>query len=352
MSLQEQKPIRVLVVDDSPTAAELLTHVLNSDRRLKVVEVATDGEQAVEAARRTAPDVITMDIHMPKVNGYEATRRIMETCPAPIVIVSGSLSVKEVASNFRAIEAGALAVVQRPYGLLHPDFAAQSRELVETVKLMSEVKVVRRWARARLGSPILAPLPKPPTGLVRVVAVGASTGGPLVLQTILARLPKDLPVPVLIVQHMTPGFVEGFVEWLGRSSGFPVRVAAAGETLAPGQAYMAPDRVQMGVAPDHCVYLSPDVPENGMRPSVSYLFRSVQQVYGAHSAAVLLSGMGRDGADEMKLLRESGAVTIAQDKESSVIHGMPGEAIEIGAAVHVLPPPEIARLIANLVAKP
>ncbi|HEX4083421.1 MAG TPA: chemotaxis protein CheB, partial [Chthoniobacteraceae bacterium] len=251
----------------------------------------------------------------------------------------------------RAIEAGALAVVQRPYGLQHPDFTTQSRELVETVKLMSEVKVVRRWARTRFTAQSRPATPPRASGSVQVIAIGASTGGPLVLQTVLARLPKTLPVPLVIVQHMTPGFVEGFVDWLARSSGFPVHVAVAGEPLEPGHAYVAPDKVQMGVAPDHCVYLAADVAENGMRPSVSYLFRSVHQTYGARAAAVLLSGMGRDGADELKVLRDGGAVTIAQDRESSVIHGMPGEAIEIGAAMHVLPPAEIAKLLAILVTK-
>ena len=236
--LMNDKIIRVLVVDDSRVAAELLTHVLNADARVEVVGVARDGDEAVEAVQRMQPDVITMDIHMPKMNGYEATRRIMETCPAPIVIVSGSLSVGEAATTFRAIEAGALAVAHRPNGINHPDHEESSRELVNTVKLMSEVKVIRRWPRARMAGGIIPPLQtKKEPGNIQLVAIGASTGGPLVLQTILSLLPKCFPVPVVIVQHMAPGFVDGFVEWLGRASGLPHarrqgrRAAGAGRGL-------------------------------------------------------------------------------------------------------------------------
>jgi two-component system chemotaxis response regulator CheB len=343
--------ITVLIVEDSRVAAEFLTHVLNDDGRFRVVGIAVDGEEAVEAAQRMLPDVVTMDIHMPKINGFEATRTIMETCPKPIVIVSGCDSVDEVATTFRAMEAGAVAVVRRPVGMSHPDHESATRQLLETIALMSEVKVVKRWPRSRPMPPryIVRPVqPQFPVRSVQAVAIGASTGGPVALQTILSALPKDFSVPVLIVQHMTPGFTQGFVEWLSDTTGFPTRIATDGEPLLPGHAYVAPDDSHMGMRPRQRVLLTREAKENGMRPAVSFLFRSVESVLGPDAIGVLLTGMGRDGAEELARLRATGAITIAQDEPSSVVHGMPGEAINLGAASHVLPPTGIATALAMI----
>jgi two-component system chemotaxis response regulator CheB len=217
---------------------------------------------------------------------------------------------------------------------------------------MSEVKVVRRWPRLK-STPVVLPTPQMQVrrapAEIQVVAIGASTGGPLVLQAILSGLPKDLPVPVLIVQHMAPGFVQGFAEWLGQSSGFPVHLPTDGEYPLPGRAYVAPDGVHMGVGTGGRVILSADEPENGLRPSVSHLFRCVAQVFGRQAVGILLTGMGRDGAEELKLMKDGGAVTIAQDKESSVVHGMPGEAIRLDAATYVLSLENIAAALIGLV---
>jgi len=353
MIASPMQPIKVLVVDDSRVVAEFLTHLLNSDVGIHVVGVASNGEEAVEAAQRMSPDVITMDIHMPGMNGYEATRKIMETCPTPIVIVSGSLNHDEVAANFHAIEAGALAVARRPGGVGHPQCEKASQELLKMVKLMSEVKVVRRWPRSKYApvQPVVPQLIGKSNGVVRAVVIGASTGGPLVLQTILSELPKNFGVPVLIVQHMARGFVQGFAEWLGQTAAFPVRVATDGESLKPGCAYIAPDDFQMGIGPGNCIRLAEEPAENGMCPSVSYLFRSAEAVFGAGVAAVLLTGMGKDGAEELKRLKDAGAITIAQDKETSVVFGMPHQAILLEAAMYVLPPVGIAKTLATIVTK-
>lgn len=345
--------IRVLVVDDSAVSREMLVQVLNSDQDLRVVGTATNGEQALAAVARHRPDVITMDLHMPKMNGYDATRRIMETHPTPVVIVSGSVIPEDVRTTFRALEAGALAVVRRPPGINHPEHAAEVAELVQSVKLMSEVKVVRRWSRSRgmrraeAAAPAVPTL-DPSTRNVEIVAIGASTGGPPVLQAILSALPASLSAPVLIVQHMATGFVQGFADWLGQTSGLPVQVAGQGAEIFPGHVYVAPDGFHLKVEQKGRTVLSSEEPEHGLRPSVSSLFRSVAKVYGADAAGVLLTGMGTDGAAELKVLREKGAVTIAQDKESSVVHGMPGEAIELDAADFVLAPGEISALLARL----
>lgn len=347
--------IKVLVVEDSPAVREFLVHTLSSDAEIAVVGTAHDGAEALEAVERLQPDVITMDIHMPRMDGFEATRRIMETHPVPIVIVSGSSTVKEVATAFHAVEAGALTLVQRPAGIGHPEHEATAAELVRTVKLMSEVKVVKRWARSRREAampwtsvPEAVEL-KPVPAEIRLVAIGASTGGPLALQTILAGLPKDFPVPVLIVQHIAPGFTAGFGEWLEETCELPIHVATQGERIQPGHVYLAPDEVQMKVEREGWLGLASGEPENGLRPSVSFLFRSVARVYGPQAVGVLLTGMGRDGAQELKMMKDAGAVTIAQDKESSVVHGMPGEAINLGAATYVLSPTQMPAILTGLV---
>lgn len=341
--------IRVLVVEDSPAVREFLVYLLSSDPELQVIGTAGDGEQAIDAARRMHPDVITMDIYMPRMNGLEATRRIMETQPTPIVIVSGSTDPEQVATAFQAVDAGALALLTRPAGLGHPDHQQSAQKLIQTVKLMSEVKVVRRWARPQREQ--ARPLPSAQhieNAAVQIVAIGASTGGPAVLQAILGGLGADFPVPIVVVQHMACGFVTGFVEWLAKSSELIVRLGVDGERLLPGHAYVAPDDVQMKVARNGRLALTEAPAENGLRPSISHLFHSVAEVYGRHAVAILLTGMGRDGADALKEIHDKGALTIVQDAESSVVHGMPGEAIKLGAARFVLSPPRITAALREI----
>ncbi len=344
--------INVLVVEDSPVVREFLIHVLSADPDVSVIATAHNGEEALDLVRRHRPDVITMDIHMPKLNGLEATRLIMETNPTPIVIVSGSETTQEVAFTFDAMDAGALAVLRRPAGIGDADHQATAQDMVQTIKLMSEVKVVRRWPRVPAARPALRPAHlglARESARLRVVAIGASTGGPSAIEAILAALPANFPVPILIVQHMTAGFIGGFVQWLTHTSSLPVHVAVNGELLLPGRVYVAPDEYQMKVERDGKIALTKDEPEHGLRPSVSYLFRSIAEVYGCDSVAGLLTGMGRDGAPELRLLKEKGAITFAQDKDSSVVHGMPGEAIRLDAAMLVLPQEKIAAVLMNLV---
>jgi two-component system chemotaxis response regulator CheB len=344
--------INVLVVEDSPLVREFLIYILSSDPDITVVATAGDGEEAIDVLRSHQPDVITMDIHMPKLNGLEATRLIMETQPTPIVIVSGSQDPAEVETTFDAIDAGALAVLRRPAGIGHPDHSKTAREMIEVVKLMSEVKLVRRWARMRRASSTPLPVSIPPMGRPaqpRIVVMGASTGGPPALEAILTSLPKHFPVPILIVQHMVAGFIEGFAHWLKNSSNLPVHIARQGELPLPGHVYIAPDEYQMKIESQGKIVLTKDEPEHGLRPSISYLFRSVAAVYSHDTVAGLLTGMGRDGADELGLLKEKGAITFAQDKNSSIVHGMAGEAIRLGAATMVLPLEKIAATLTNLV---
>jgi two-component system chemotaxis response regulator CheB len=350
--------ISVLVVEDSPVIREFLVHVL-SKAGIHVMGTATNGVEALALVKRRRPDVITMDIHMPIMDGIEATRRIMETHPVPIVIVSGNWDPKEVETTFRALEAGALTLVQRPRSLEHPDGRGTAEELIRVVKLMSEVPVVRRWSRksgrtpapgARSAVPAMSPRLCSGEGLA-AVAIGASTGGPPVLQTILSALPGDFPAPLLIVQHIAPGFLEGMLGWLGDKSALKLCIATQGESALPGRAYFAPDDCHMGLGADGRILLDRAAREHGARPSVSYLFRSVALACANRALAVLLTGMGRDGAVEMKLLKDKGALTIAQDRESAAVFGMPSAAIEMGGAVQVLSAEQIPTALAQIAMK-
>jgi two-component system chemotaxis response regulator CheB len=309
--------------------------------------MAHDGLEAVAEAERLRPDVIIMDVHMPGLNGFEATRRIMERVPTPIVIVSASSSHEEVSMTFEALKVGALTVADKPRGPDHPRHAASARRLIETVKLMAEVKVVRRWPRGQRPAP---PPPPPVRGdrRIRLIAIGASTGGPQAIAEILARLPGGLAAPILVVQHITPGFIPGLVAWLGEGTRLTVKLAEPGEMARPATVYFAPDGVQMGITREGRVRLTSDGAEDGFCPSASYLFQSIGEAYGRSALGILLTGMGRDGAAGLKKLRDTGGLTIAQDRESSVIFGMPAEAIQLGAADYVLAPAQISEMIRSL----
>lgn len=352
------RPIRVFVVEDSVVARELLVRTLRSDPGIEVIGTAADGEAALAALETARPDVVTMDIHMPKLDGFETTRRLMETHPVPVVVVTASANPNDVKRGLQVMEAGAVAILEKPRGPGHPGHSASAAKLIRTVKLMSEVRVVKRWRRASaqpaagLAAPVSSPVRAvPPAQPVALVAIGASTGGPPVLHTILEVLPKSFPVPILIVQHIARGFAQGLADWLAHTTPLPVHVASHGVRPEPGHVYIAPDDHHMLVERSGRLLLNDDPPEGGLRPAVSVLFRSVARVHGGRAIGVLLTGMGRDGADELKLLRDHGAVTIAQDRESAVVFGMPGEAVKLGAAAYVLPPQAIAATLDTLLCK-
>jgi two-component system chemotaxis response regulator CheB len=339
---------RVLVVDDSPTVQDLLIHIFESDPEIEIAGVAADGEEAVRMAQLKKPDVITMDLQMPNVDGFEATRTIMQTCPTPIVIVSGSDDPAEVNASFRAIQAGALVMVKRPPGVGHPEHLEHAIALIRMVKTMAEVKVVRRWPRDGEKRRAVAPAaaaPKKSSQERSLVLLGASTGGPAALRDILAQLPANFRLPIVIVQHMSAGFVQGLAEWLSATTGFAVSVANHGESLIGGRAYVVPDGCQPAITRDLHIALLAGPPEHGMRPAVSHLFRMTHADVRANTVAVLLTGMGKDGAAELKQLKDDGAITIVQDRASSAVYGMPGEAILLDAAMLILEPVKIGKTL-------
>ena len=342
--------LRVLVVDDSEVARRLLADVLGRDGGLEVVGEAASGAEALRLTARLRPDVITMDVQMPGMDGLETTRRIMEQHPAPIVVVSGGHDPGDLTHSVRALDAGAVAALRKPRGPADPGFAAQAAELVGTVKLMAEVKVFRRRpAAAPPGGPLpRSPADDAPRGRHRaeLVAVGASTGGPAALATILRGLPVTTPVPILVVQHITPGFDAALASWLDETIPLPVRLALDGQLPRPGEVVIAPAGTHLGLSRAGRVELRKGPPLGGHRPSATHLFASVAQVFGPRAVGVILTGMGNDGAAGLLELRRAGGTTLAQDEASCVVAGMPAAAVAAGAVDQVVPLDELAARIA------
>jgi two-component system, chemotaxis family, protein-glutamate methylesterase/glutaminase len=344
--------IRLLLAEDSAVQREFLTYILEESGDFEIVGTAVDGEEAVEMAGRIRPDIILMDAHMPKLDGIAATRIIMETCPVPIVMASATSTAGEVKFTFDAMKSGALAMVSKPPALTSPDFDRATSELTRTLRLMSEVKVVRRWpARASrdTGPETPAASRRHP---VRVVGIAGSTGAPNVIAEILTELAGEDCPPLLVVQHIAGGFIEGFALWLAAQTGMDVQMGQSGTLVRRGCAYIAPDGTQMGIDKAGKIVLSSEPEEDGFRPSGSFLLRSLAHAFGSRAMGVLLTGMGRDGVAGLVEVQRAGGVTVVQNEESCVVFGMPREAVRIGAAQHVLPPDGIVQLIKSSLVEP
>ncbi len=342
-------PIRVLIAEDTPVARELLVSILENAPGLQVVGAARNGVEAVRLAKRLKPDVIAMDVYMPEMDGFEATRQIMAETPMPIVLVSASFVKNERDLTFNALKSGALTVLEKPTMVDPPE---RYDALISQLKLMSEVKVVRRWLDPTKLPPTTAPEPvwrrQNNKSKLQLVAIASSTGGPGVLAQILGQLPADFSLPILIVQHITRGFATGLAAWLNQQTALEVRLAGHGDEPQPGQVLIAPDDYHMGITRAGLISLNREPPRQGLRPSADYLFNSVAQVYGATAIGVILTGMGGDGAAGLQAMHNTGAPTIAQDKDSCVVFGMPAVAIELGAVEQILPANKIAAAIMTM----
>ncbi len=346
--------IRVLVVDDSPLQRELLAETLREDPDIEVVGTAVDGLEAVQLVEKLRPDLVTMDVQMPRMDGYAATEEIMVNHPTPIVIVSGSHSRPDVEKTMNSLKAGALTVITKPSSVQSTQFDAWAVNFIDIVKSMSEVQVIRKRRRAVTPSePDLQtdavpcdslPLPFRP----KVIAIAASTGGPQTLHQLLSPLPHSFPIPILIVQHISMGFLSGFAGWLDQAVSLEVRIAQAEEKIAPGKIYLAQEGWHMGLTPDGRIQKTEEPPVEGFRPAGTILFHSVAQSFGAEVLAFILTGMGRDGAEGLKSIRNAGGHVIAQNEASSVVFGMPKAAIEAGNVDQVLSLAEIAAVLSQL----
>jgi two-component system chemotaxis response regulator CheB len=347
-------PVRVVLAEDSAVTRALLTAILREAPGFQIVAAVGDGDAAVKAVIRHRPSVVAMDLHMPGMNGAEATRRIMRAAPTPIVIVTASANV-DGSLMYDALAAGALSVVPRPLGPTDPGHAARRKALLNELRLMSDVRVVRRIETPAMQASDAAPaltdaLESLPAIAPQVIAIGASTGGPAALLAVLNALPSDVDLPIVAVQHIAGGFIEGLATWLSRETKRTVVVGREGMVLRRGVAVLAPDDRHLRISQDGVVRLGEDRAVAGHRPSATVLLESIAAAYGPAGIGVILTGMGRDGADGLLKLERAGGISIVQSPGSSAVSGMPGAAIEVGAADHVVDLGDIGRLLAVLVA--
>ena len=341
--------IRVVIAEDSPRIRDLLGEILRADPDIRVVGEAQNGVEAVEITRALHPDVVTMDIRMPRMDGFEATKEIMQRTPTPIVILSEPADVREMAVSMHALRLGALTLLLKP-SVASPDFEKSSRQFVSTVKAMSRVKVARRQAvTPEAKPPKTRPASAQQASRAQLVAIAASIGGPSALHEILSVLPRDFGVPIMVVQHIGHGFTKGVADWLDTLSPVRVKVAEHREPLSPGVVYFAPEDRHLGVANRSTVLLSDAPPRDTFRPSGSFLFESVASVFGSSALGVILTGMGNDGVAGLEAVQEAGGRIIAQDEASSVVFGMPSAAIEAGLADLVLSPSAVATRLIEMV---
>ncbi|OIO74813.1 MAG: hypothetical protein AUJ57_01495 [Zetaproteobacteria bacterium CG1_02_53_45] len=332
--------IRILVVEDSIVVTMLLKAMFAAESDFEVVGHARNGEEGVRLTHELKPDLITMDIRMPVMDGFEATCEIMRSTPTPIVVISSSVDAEELRITFRAIEMGALAVIEKPFGPKHPDYDKGRRNMIATIRAMASVKVVRRNRKeVRIRPAVTAMCRTAVQKAFEVVAIGCSTGGPQALKSILSELSASFPLPVVIVQHISHGFVQGLVSWLNSVSPLQVKIAQHGEVLLPGHVYIAPDdRHMLVIRLNNRLMVSlDDSPLIGQfRPSATSLLQSVATTCGEMAIGMLLSGMGDDGASGLLELRQAKGHTLVQDQQSSVVYGMPGSALKLDAVDKVL----------------
>jgi two-component system chemotaxis response regulator CheB len=337
--------VRVLVVDDSAAARDLIVQILASDPEIEIAGVARDGFEALAMIERQRPTVVTMDLVMPGLSGLDAIERIMASTPTPIVVVATPQP-----SNpwvFSSMEAGAVTVLEKPGGPRTPGFEEDARRLISTVKMAAAASVTRRTHRRSRGLDprrVARDGPSPARG-ADVVAIAASTGGPPAVGEILRSLPVDFPAPVVLVQHIASGFEFGLAQWLDEVCPLPVRVAGEGEPLLGGEVLLAPADLHLGVSESRATALSDAPPINNLRPSATFLFRAVAAQYGRRALAVVLTGMGSDGAEGLIDLKRAGGSVLVQDPDTSIVSGMPTAAVRAVAADRVLPLEDIAGAI-------
>lgn len=351
--VEDAETVRVLVVDDSFFMRTLVSDMLNSDPDIKVVGAAKDGNDALEKLKTLRPDVITLDYLMPGLSGLRTLKRIMRERPTPVIMLS-AYTEEGTAATIECLEAGAVDFVLKPSGAVSVDIEKVKDKLTAKIKRASKVniqKIKSILARKRVKQ-FLAP------GVVvkeKVFVIGSSTGGPSVLELILSELPSNFPAAILIVQHMPAKFTNSLAERLNRMSEIVVKEAEGGDVIEPGKAYVAPGDFHMTVkrimtegATRAIISLNQGPQVHGLRPSVDVTMKSVADVYGENAVGIILTGMGRDGAEGMRAIKRRNGKTIAQDEATSLIYGMPREVIEKGDADYVFPVFEISQGIIQL----
>ena len=353
--------LRVLVAEDSYVVQRALLKLLEGEEGIDVVGVAGTGTEAIALCRELEPDLITMDIFMPEMDGVEATRRIMEECPTRIVIISSMVGSDNVRMSFEAMRAGAIEVIEKPHGVLSGNYGEVRQGLI---------RVIRKLAVARpVGNVSLIPPPpdseppaatttdsREPTSILRrggfpldyaprLICIGGSTGAPAVLVEVLAMLPADYPIPIVVAQHIAVGFAKGMVEWLDAAVPLRVKLAEHREHVHPGTVLIGPDDRHIDISPGGRVKLYEPTDRGKHVPSISRFFMTAAAALGPEVLGIILSGMGSDGSQGLYALRQAGGVTLAQDEETSVVWGMPKSAKDLGAVMRVVTPINLAKML-------
>lgn len=347
------EPISVLLVEDSPVALEILDRLLASSPDIRVVGKARNGKEAIDLIPKLQPKVICTDLHMKEMDGLELTKQVMANHARPILVVSTSVQKSDTNTIFELLQAGAVDVFPKPNTGLASDYEQVKRDLINKIKVLSGVTVFTK----RQTPPIVVPpvnnfvFPVDKTRAIKVITIGASTGGPQALHKIIGQLPANLPVPVICIQHISQGFLQGLVDWLDSECLVKVKIAMVGEIPQPGTVYFAPDKNHLELDAQGKFIYGSSLPVDGHCPSVTVTFKSVAKFYNRAAMSILLTGMGRDGASGMQYISDAGGITIAQDEKTCVVFGMPNEAISLGVVQHVLPIQDIAPLVLKKIAR-
>lgn len=344
-----EKKIRVVLVEDSRVISELLTAIIQDDPRFEIVASYAMAEEAIARLQHDQPNIISMDIRLPGMTGLEATQAILRQYPVPIIICSATAA-EDKHLSLNALRAGALSVVEKPVGPAQKNFAELRDKYLTQLFIMSGIRVIKQKAgqrRAAETPELKGGAPQAQPGKWSCVGLVASTGGPFALAALLKQLPKEFPLPILLVQHMVPSFVEGFVSWLNTVSNLPCKFAQVGETPVKGTIYLPP-------ADNHLVLtkkglnLTQTPPVCYQRPSGTILLQSMAEVLGNQALGVLLTGMGEDGAEGLHAIHQAKGHTIAEDETTAVVYGMPKAAVQLGAVHDLLPLHDIADRLIDL----
>lgn len=357
--------IKVLLVEDSPVAVTILKRIIDSADDLSLVGTARTGVEALELIPKVKPDIICTDLMMPKMNGLELTQKVMETTPKPILVISACVQDEDKNNVFELLNAGAVDVFPKPKGGTLEDYESIRDKLIAKIRVLAGVKVFTKRSgntssSLKLTDPMFKPISVntppikndttiPTNKTIQAVAIAASTGGPQAFQQVLMGIPANFPVPIFCVQHISSGFLQGFIDWLQNYSRLKILIAKTGEKPQVGNIYFPPDRLHLKIDKQGRFYCGDDIPVDSHCPSATVLFQTIADYYKSSAIGVLMTGMGRDGAKGLFDLKQRGAYTIAQDEATSVVFGMPQEAIKLGGAKTILPVAEITPRLLKLV---
>lgn len=371
-------PVKVLLVEDSPIAQNMLQRLLASAPEVELVGVASSGREALALIPKVDPDVICTDFYMKGMDGLELARQVMARYPRPMLAISVAVGSDDTQIVAQLLQAGVLDVFPKPKAGLPSDYDRLKQSLIEKISILAGVKVYTRpltSAAQQLSNSLPKRSPVPASlrsqvsqtalpasrslsskgsisskGSMAAIAIGASTGGPQATYAILSQLPVNWPTPIFCTQHISEGFLSGLVSWMDAQCSIRVKIAEPGELALAGTAYYAPDHYHLEIESNSRLKLSDAAPLARHRPSITAMFQSVALKYGRSTCGILLTGMGRDGADGMQAIAAAGGTTIAQDEATSVVFGMPKEAIALGAAQSILPIEDIAPRLLKAIA--